>query len=54
MFAVLATVLACSHCLWADEKIGGRLRPDNPQLVKLPIAWPNGDEATMVVFQNRL
>ena len=54
MFAVLATVLACSHCLWADEKIGGSLRPDNPQLVKLPIAWPNGDEATMVVFQNRL
>ena len=52
--AVLATVLACSHCLWADERIGGRLRPDNPKMVKLPIAWPNGDEATMVVFQNRL
>ena len=28
-------------------------RPDNPKLIKLPFAWINGDEATMVNFKGR-
>ncbi len=50
---MFVAVLLCGNCLLADEKIGGQLRPDNPKLVKLPVAWPNGDEATMVIFNNR-
>ena len=48
-----ALVLLFTNCLLADEKIGGQLRPDNPKLVKLPVAWPNGDEATMVIYKDR-
>ena len=51
---VISATLLCGTCLLAAEKIGGTLRPNNPKLVKLPIAWPNGDEATMVIFGDRL
>ena len=54
MCVMVFAVLLCGSRLLAAERIGGTLRPDNPKLVKLPIAWPNGDEATMVVFKDRL
>ena len=51
---VFLAALSCGGRLLAADRIGGTLRPDNPKLVKLPIASPNGDEATMVVFGDRL
>ena len=53
MVLTFALVLLSGNCLFADKMIGGQLRPDNPKLVKLPVAWPNGDEATMVIFNDR-
>jgi hypothetical protein len=53
MMLTFVVVLIGGNCLTADVKIGGRLRPDNPKLVKLPVAWANGDEATMVIFNGR-
>jgi hypothetical protein len=50
---IIVAALLCGNGLLADENIGGQLRPDNPKLVKLPIAWPNGDEATLVIFDDR-
>ena len=50
---IFIVILLCGSCLPADEKPGDIVRPDNPELVKLPFAWPNGDEATMVTFENR-
>ena len=54
MVLTLAALLLCGNMLSADKRIGGQLRPDNPKMVKLPMAWPNGDEATMVTFGDRV
>jgi hypothetical protein len=51
---VLIATLSGGNFLLAAERIGGKLRPDNPELIKLPIAWPNGDEATPVIFEDQL
>jgi hypothetical protein len=53
MIWTFIAVLLGTNGLTADVKIGGRLRPDNPKMVRLPVAWPNGDEATMVIFNGR-
>ena len=63
MFGVDTYYMSADHSIsWVEERANMQItgktsekkdRCDNPKLVKLPFAWKNGDEATMVAFKGR-